>query len=251
MKTAAPSNPSIGCVPFLNAKPLIEGLRDRCVLDEPAVLARRFAEGALDAALLPVPAVLQMARPTVVRDIGICCRGPVHSVILAHSDPPETLTAIAPDPGSQSSLLLLQCLFREFHGFAPVFSDEARARLLIGDRALAFRENIPPGMRIMDMGSEWVRHTGLPFVFAVWVLREGMDAAPLAHKLRQCRDKGLAGVAEISTSDPGSRFLKCYYTEHLHFHLGDDELRGLRRFASLLQKHRLLDTQPVSGWRFV
>ena len=50
---------------------------------------------------------------------------------------------------------------------------DADAVLLIGDRAM--RACLPGFAHAFDLGQEWYDWTGLPFVYAVWAVRRGVD----------------------------------------------------------------------------
>ena len=135
----------IGCVKFLNARPLIHGWNGDVVFDDPSVLCRQLAAGELDLAL--VSSVEYLRRPIyrIVDGISISSDGPVYSVFVAHENE-NSLGEIELDPASETSVTLLRCLAKDFRA-APINADRlspltnGRARLLIGDPAIRFREN--------------------------------------------------------------------------------------------------------------
>jgi chorismate dehydratase len=74
------------------------------------------------------------------------------------------------------------------------------AALLIGDPALTVDR---AQYHVLDLGEEWKRATGKPFVFAFWaVRRQAIENHPLAESLpqifRSSRDHGLANVAAVA-----------------------------------------------------
>jgi predicted solute-binding protein len=75
----------IGCVPYLNAKPLLEGL-DGVLLLPPADLVGRLVSRALDVALLPAIEVLRRGLEHVP-GIAIASPGKTDSVRLHHGRP--------------------------------------------------------------------------------------------------------------------------------------------------------------------
>ena len=79
----------------------------------------------------------------------------------------------------------------------------------------------------------------LPFVYAVWALRRGVENQRLRRVLRETKDFGLETLDHIihNRSDYDRDFLKDYLGWHIHYHLGADEKRGLARFMELLRKH--------------
>ncbi len=235
----------IGSVPYLNARPLIRGIEDRVVLDVPSVLASRFADGEFDAALLPVFEALTGERATLVDDVAIACRGEVFSVFVAHREPLAEVNSIALDPSSRTSVNLLRCLLAEFHGLKPTCTSgiggAEQARLIIGDPAIAFRrEHADGGWQFLDLGAEWQRCTGLPFVFACWVLRDGAEALhELAEALRAVKTRGLAYRGAIAAETDDAAFADRYLKEFIKFDLGEQEKTAIQLFGRLVHKHGL------------
>jgi predicted solute-binding protein len=250
-------NYRIGSVPYLNARPLVEGLAGQLVFDVPSRLADRFAAGELDAALLPVYEAVSHESALIADDMAIASRGEVFSVFLAHREPLAEVETVALDPASHTSNHLLQCLFAEFHGIEPRYVsapvDDAQARLLIGDPALAFRRaHGDDGWHFLDLGAEWLRCTELPFVFACWVLREDVrNAEMLADALREVKRRGLAARPCIAAGFEDAAFVERYLTENIRFDLREGEKRGIALFAALLRKHGLVEAVAEAKVRYV
>ena len=247
----------IGSVPYLNARPLVEGLADRLIFEVPSRLAERFAAGDLDAALLPVYEAVEHEHSLIADNIAIASRGEVFSVFLAHREPLHALEVVALDPSSHTSNHLLQCLFAEFHEIEPEYvaepEDDSQARLLIGDPAIRFRQEHAGGdWKFLDLGAEWMRCTGLPFVFACWVLREGVrDAESLAATLREVKWRGLAARERIAAEFDDAEFVKRYLTQYIRFDLGAEEKQAVALFAALLRKHGLVGSVAEAKIRYV
>ena len=127
--------------------------------------------------------------------LSISACGPVKSVLLFSGRPLEDLEGadIAVTGDSATSINLVHVILREFYGLEkyrcavpdhPVEDVIARGgtALLIGDRAL--RAALHPTSKIVyDLGELWLQHTGLPFVFALWILRR-QAATEKAEELR-------------------------------------------------------------------
>jgi chorismate dehydratase len=150
------------------------------------------------------------------------------------------------DPASLTSIELARVLLAE-RGLKPEFKtlpdyDFSRLpdyTLLIGDRAL----DLLLGSHvheIWDLGAAWYELTKLPFVYAVWALRRGIENSALRRHLRDARDFGLDTLESIvrSRTDYDTGFMRDYLSWHIHFHLGTDEKRGVLKFIELLRKHR-------------
>lgn len=238
----------VGCVQYLNAKPLIHGYDGPVVFDHPSGLARDLAAGALDVALVPIFEALRHPRYLLADGVAIASDGPVYSVFLAHRGPLAEVRSIALDPASLTSIHLLQVLLSEYHGLRPqllelsAFPAKADAVLLIGNQAIDFRERDAGAHQLLDLGEEWRRCTGRPFVYAPWLLRADLaNAAAVADELRALQRDGTASIGEIVRADSHDPALSGrYLTEHIRFGLGVREKAGIGKFRELLVRHRFI-----------
>ena len=237
----------IGSVPYLNAAPLTRGLSGELIFATPAKLAERLRRDELDAALVSVTEVLFNDRCDVLDGVAIASLGEVFSVFLAHKKPLAEAKEIFCDTASLTSVNLLKVLLAEKHLF-PKFSPlesytAAREKdfvLLIGDRAIEFQRQ-PHAHEIYDLGSAWLELTNLPFVYAVWALRRGVENRELRAELRATKHFGMETLDEIieSREEFDENFRRDYFEWHIHFHLAEDEKRGITKFCELLRKHNL------------
>jgi predicted solute-binding protein len=240
----------------LNAVPLTRGLEGEIILVPPSKLAEMLRRDELDAALVSVTEVLFNDRYDVLDGIAVASLGEVKSVFLAHRAPLEEAREVFCDTASLTSVNLLKVLLAErglTPGFKPLPNYEPVTMpdfaLLIGDPALDFLTG-PHEHQIWDLGAAWYELTGLPFVYAVWALRRGMENGRLRRHLRDAKSFGLDTLDSIISSGTGYdyNFRKDYLSWHIHYHLGADEKRGLAKFIELLRKHQL---GPVVEPRFV
>ena len=236
----------VGAVQYLNTRPLVHGLAAAGVdvrYDLPSRLADRLAAGNLDVALIPSIELFRGDGYRTVSNACIGCKGPVMSVKLLFRTPPERVTTLATDEGSRTSATLARILLAERHGVRPATTvlpigagpgdTRADAVLLIGDRALG---SIGGSFQLVwDLGDEWCRWTGLPFVFAVWAARGDVDARGIEPLLAAARDSGRANLAAIAAAEAAGHGLtvpQClsYLQDNLHYHLGPREHEALRLF---------------------
>lgn len=248
----------IGAVTYLNTKPLVHGLAEllptaELVYDYPSRLADALAAGELDIALVPSAEFLANPEWTIVSDACIGCRGPVLSVKLLFRVPPAKVRTLALDEGSRTSAVLAQILLKEIHGIVPrlmalplgrdAADVAADAVLVIGDRAIRSADG--EFAEVWDLGDRWCRWTELPFVFAMWVARPGVDTTAAATALAAARDEGLRHLTEIAREQAAAMDLPYelvfeYLSRNLHFKLGPAERRGLDLFfekAAKLRRH--------------
>jgi chorismate dehydratase len=245
----------VGSVPYLNAVPLTRGLEGEVLYAPPSRLAQQLERGELDAALVSVAAVLFSNRYDVLDGVAIASLGEVKSVLLGHRRPLAEAQEIFCDSASLTSVQLLRVLLAE-RGLHPNFKllpgyDRPEKLpdfvMLIGDPALDFLQTASEHA-IWDLGTAWFELTQLPFVYAVWALRRGVENAPLRRLLRDSKRFGLETLDHIirDRTEYTYEFRKDYLSWNIHFHLGSDEKRGLARFAELLRKHtKAITYDPV------
>jgi len=244
----------VGSVPYLNAVPLTRGLEDQIIFVTPSKLADMLQRDELDAALVSVTEVLFNDRYDVLDGIAIASLGEVKSVLLAHRRPVAEAKEIYCDTASLTSVNLLRVLLAE-QGLHPQFKPLASYdpatlpdfALLIGDPALDFLFTPSAGEtpaplashQIWDLGAAWFELTGLPFVYAVWALRRGLDTRELQRLLRAAKDFGMETLDAIirDRAEYNPDFRRDYLSWHIHYHLCSDERRGLEKFIELLRKH--------------
>ena len=242
MTGAAPAL-RIGCVKYLNARPLIHGWPGEVHCDHPAALCAMLADGELDAAFVSSFEFLRDPIYAIVGGVCVAADGPVYSVFVAHREPLERIQEITVDPNSRTSVNLLRCLLAEREYPARLIDGEAEARLLIGDQAIRFRQQHESGYEYWDLAAEWKRATALPFVFALWLIRpETQNAADTANRLRALCRQNLDTLDQlIAAQDEFTpEFCDRYFREHLRFTFGDAEKQGLLHFRGLCEKHGLL-----------
>jgi chorismate dehydratase len=262
--------PRVSVVHYLNTVPLVWGLlrgeqRGKFELHftSPARCADAVAEGRAEVGIIPSIELQRVPGLVVIPGVSISSLGAVRSVALFSKKPIESVESIQLDRSSRTSVALLTILLRTFYGISPRMSSaepdgdamlgSADAALLIGDAALAYRERDPGegepssgserqtggprrNLKVYDLGAEWKRFTGLPFVYAVW-------AGPAAGRLvaadfQRSRDYGLAHVDELA-AEYGPRHgmapaaAKIYVTESIDYNLTEEHRKGLRLFHEL------------------
>lgn len=255
----------LGSVPYLNARPLVAGLDQTLgvVLTEapPSELARQLRAGRLDAALASVVELLRGPPLGWIAGPAIASRGPVRSILLFLRDVPAAVRTLALDRSSLTAAVLAQVCLAEFFGadkpqvstcdpLAPLASIDADAVLRIGDPALT---TTPDGRQSLDLGALWTERTGLPFVWAVWLVRTQASAAELAAirgAVVAARARGLPQRDALATRFAAAQeldpeFCRDYLRRHIHFDVGPDEHEGLAAFARLAHRHGLVDRAQI------
>lgn len=256
----------IGAVNYLNTKPLIHDLESLApeadlILDVPSRLADMLERDELEVGLIPVIEYFRAGTYRILPDIAIASRGPVLSVTLFSRTPWTNIRRLALDEGSRTSSTLAQVLLRAKYGVKPEIvplpldqqaeDADADAVLLIGDRAM--HACLPGFAHAFDLGQEWHDWTDLPFVYAVWAVRAGVELGETADALAEAKRRGIAHVGPIAAREApklglDAGFCRRYLNHIIRFDFGPQEQAGLRRFYHLAAELGL--ARPGMGLEF-
>ncbi|MFM8431789.1 MAG: menaquinone biosynthetic enzyme MqnA/MqnD family protein, partial [Bacteroidota bacterium] len=208
--------------------------------DIPSVCAEKLMSGQVDIGLVPVATIEKIPDAEIFSDHCIACDGDVGSVLLVSESPISEIDEVLLDYQSRTSVRLVKILLKEFWKKNVRFREAlpgyeaniqgATAGVIIGDRALILRKNFE---YTYDLGAEWKRLTGLPFVFATWTTRIRLEAE-FIKRFNEALKKGLAQrehLASIHQSEEiPEELLKDYWNEKIIYDLGEKEISGLTLF---------------------
>jgi len=255
----------VGCVSFINAKPLIEGFKssaDNPVRFEvPSGLLDGLEQREIDIALCPVIDYFRSKVPlTIVPSGGIGCCGATMTVRLYSQIPIEQITQVYADTDSHTSVALLRVLLAEQYGIQPTLtdynasavsmsddlSDRPQAMLLIGDKVVTDSPKAVNYPHQLDLGETWAALTGLPFVFAVWMAREGESLSDLPERLSDVREhnaKRSDAIADMYAPKHGwpKDLARKYLGKLMRYDIGKPELTAIERFGALAHKYKLIE----------
>jgi len=201
----------IGCVKYLNARPLVFGGPADVVLDHPSVLCAQLADGELDVALVSSFEFLRNPIYRIVDGISISSDGPVYSVVVAHVGEISAAEQIELDPAAETSGNLLRCLLSElklrprFVATSTSSLAKERARLLIGDQGHSVPATAWKRIPSFGTSAKLAKPAGLPFVYALWLVRpEVVDPKSIADRLRALRNKNLTNIDNLIAGERNS-----------------------------------------------
>jgi len=243
----------ISIIDYLNSAPLNYGFKRGLGYEHfhlkfqvPSICADQLRSGEVDAGLISSIEFLRIPELRIVP--GLCIASPkrVRSVVILSKVPPEAIRSLALDTSSRSSIVLGQILLRERYGASPethsmgpdleTMLQSHDAALVIGDPAMRARKE---GLIVLDLAEEWHAWTGLPFVFALWMVREGAPelplpggVAPFFHKNLEMGQQSLSEIIDEAWHAIGWTKLELreYLTENISYHLGEAERESLALF---------------------
>ena len=247
----------VGGVSYLNSKPLLYGLEDdaslKLQLEVPSRLLGDLQAAKLDVALLPVIDYQKMPGLTVLPVGGIASDGPTLTVRIFSSRPIEEIETLACDSDSHTSIALARIVLAESFGIQPQLVEltgetpREVGRLLIGDKVVCQRHE---GLdHQLDLGAAWKTLTGMPFVFAIWTARQGVQLGDLPARLSKALDEGLAHLPEIVARHAVPRgwpreLAMEYLSVNLQFRIGPAHLRAIAHFHELAARYGIIPKPP-------
>lgn len=270
MKAGRESVPRVAASSYLNSVPLIwsfmHGARRHeieLITDTaPARCAEMLARAEVEAALVPVIEYQRIPELAVVPGVCVGSRARVRSVVLVTRDEINDLRKVrrvALDDSSRTSAALVRIIFREFLEREPEWIErapdvgamlaESDAALIIGDPGMSFpRERVV----VYDLAELWRRHTGLGFVFAMWMAHAGAGERVRRIDFAGARDEALRHIGEIAASYQGTVGLslaeiESYLRENISYELEAELRAGLDLFYRLAHKHNIIrEVRPLN-----
>jgi len=257
-------SPRIAASSYSNTAPLVWSFlygrnhgKVELILDNaPSRSAELLTRDSVDAALVPVIAYQMIEDVRLIPDVCVGARERVRSVCLVTKGKDLCdVKTVSLDISSKTSVVLTKIIFREFLGFEPEWRDAtpnieamldaSDAALIIGDPALEM--SVPPTLaggltrRSFDLAELWHEHTGLGFVFAMWMTRRDSIEIDFAS----ARDEGLEHIDEIIANYEtdihlGSGELREYLSQNISYSVDEPMRRGMELYFELAAQNKLI-----------
>jgi len=235
----------ISAVAYTNTKPFIYGIEHSAVLsqidlslDIPSDCAARVIDGSVDLGLIPVAAIPFVPNANIITDYCIGSVGAVNSVFIFSSVPADQIRTVKLDRESRTSnnlaKVLLKFHFKQDVTFTTDLDADTDAIVLIGDRTFGKKDDYA---FVYDMGEEWMKFTGLPFVYAAWVANKPIPEA-FVNEFNAALKLGLASRAAVVKNLPVNPLfdLEDYLMHKLDFELTDEKRKALNLFLSYIEQ---------------
>jgi chorismate dehydratase len=275
----------VAAINFLNPAPLMwdfehpplaAALAQRYTLHytKPSLCADELLAARADLGLIPIASLTPDL--AIVPGCTIASLNEVRSIQLIIKSPHtlSTVTTIAADTASRSSLAYAEILFRKFLNTHPVFVpaaadptamlQQADAAILIGDPALlalesreAIEKTVGP-CQWFDLAHEWHIRTNLPWVAAVWAVRPealsqskapNVTATQLTEDLEASRNHGLLHIENLveewspRIAIPAAT-IRHYLSSNIHYVLNTDCIRAIELFRRYAAEVDVLPALP-------
>jgi chorismate dehydratase len=263
----------IGRIPYANLYPIFHYLDNECngsdytfIKGVPSKLNRMLRAGELD--ISPSSSIEFLKNKNKYRILpwhSISSTGPIKSILLFSSIPIKNLggKTIAATSDSATSTVMLQIILREFYSIKSRFRQtdlrsvknilsSHDAVLHIGDTAMQEAQKISSGgtnpspLYIYDLGELWYEYTGLPFVYALWVVRknslyEKTDLIrKLSHDLINAKKHATKKLSAIARETPQKKWISekalVSYWKIISYDFTEKHLEGLRLFEKYALK---------------
>ncbi|RZK43216.1 MAG: radical SAM protein [Pedobacter sp.] len=235
----------ISAVAYTNTKPFILGITKSTLINEidlsldiPSVCAAKLINNQVDIGLIPVAAIPLVAQARIIGDYCIGSVGAVNSVFIFSEVPISEVKSVKLDSHSRTSNKLAQVLLK-FHFKVDVqFTDDqdaiTDAKVLIGDRTFGRKGDYAYAY---DLGEEWMKFTGLPFVYAAWVANKEISST-FVTSFNEALKVGLSKRQQLLNDIPAiENFdLEDYLMNKLDFELTADKRKALNLFLEYIEK---------------
>jgi chorismate dehydratase len=252
----------VAAVSYLNTRPFLFGLtrsisqyRPEIVTDFPSRCLDYFVQGKADLALVPVASLLELSKATILATHCIGAFRRVDSVFLFSQRPVQELESVFLDPHSCTSNGLTRVLMEKHWQKQPAWLqgtpdyfekiDNTTGGVIIGDRAVAVKERFRYAYDLATEWADWTRSPenpeGLPFTFAVWLVRPEKVTKEILDFVRSAFDLGLNSLPEVATEyaaeygyTPQSAL--DYFTRSIEYRLDEKKIEAIRLYLENLAR---------------
>lgn len=240
----------IAATSYLNTIPFIYGIenaynkRSELLLSSPRLCAEAYIAKNADIALVPVGVIPSLNDAKIITPYCLGASSAVRSVVLVGDKPLSEIKSICLDTDSLTSVKLLKIICRELWKISPEFTSDklSDASLLIGDKVF---ENEGRYKYSYDLSLAWFELTGLPFVFALWVAREGVEQKSVAQ-LSDALKYGLENIDKSISyyNHQDKSYAYEYLTQNIDYIFDNDKRTALRLFW---EKSKEVDPPSLPG----
>ncbi|HRG59009.1 MAG TPA: menaquinone biosynthesis protein [Bacteroidia bacterium] len=242
---------NVSIVNYLNSQPFIYGLEHHTIhqkinisKDIPSACALKLLNNEADIGLVPVAVIPQLKDFEIIGNTCIGALGKVASVLLCSDVPLDKIKNVFLDFHSRTSVTLVQVLSKNYWKIKPNFLqapinfideiNDTTAGVIIGDRTFNLLKNY---QFIYDLSEEWYKFTGLPFVFAAWMGRKGIDSTFL-NDFENALQFGLENkeivIQKFQKIYGNDLDVAHYLNTNIQYELDEEKRSGMEMFLGLV-----------------
>ena len=246
----------VSAISYLNSYPFLIGLKNHSVIkkielsvDYPSKCAEKLITNQADIGLIPSAAIHLIEKPRIISDFCIGAMSKVRSVLLVCDVPLDDIKTVYLDFESRTSVALVQILAKHFWkknfiysktcaGFESKMLQTGEAMVMIGDKALLHQNDHAV---VFDLAEEWIKFSGLPFVFAFWVANKPIDEQfQLLFSL--ALEMGLSDLGKVAKQavedNPALKSIDIlsYFTDNISYMVDEKKIEGYKLFSTYLKQ---------------
>jgi chorismate dehydratase len=240
----------ITAVSYYNTLPFIYGITRSGLLsnfelslDVPSECARKISSGEADIGLIPVGALPGIPGYKLIGNLCIGADKDVKSVLLLSNAALPEIKTVYLDTDSRTSVTLVKILAQHHWKISPKWkslkelngtlgSDEGM--VLIGDKTFGLSAKYS---FCYDLAGEWIKFTGLPFVFAAWISRKTLSVefeASFKEALTWGTNHREESVTMAEKPHITEHELISYLKNDISYELDSQKLKGMELFLKYL-----------------
>ena len=241
----------VSAVSYLNTTPFLYGIANSEVknlidisLDIPSDCAEKLLAGDVDLGLVPIAVLPLLKEYHIVTDYCIGAQGNVDSVALYSDVPLNEISSIYLDYQSRTSVNLVKVLAKEHWSISPDWLEASEgyetkikgsiAGVIIGDRTFKLKKKY--GYKY-DLSGEWLKYSGLPFVFACWVSNAKLPESFITQ-FNNSLKIGINNIDAVIDKHEGEGIskeaLRSYLKRSISFNLDEEKRVAINRFLGLI-----------------
>jgi len=241
----------ISAVSYLNTLPFVYGIKQSGLLansalelDVPSVCAEKLKNGSVDIALVPVGALPDFREYNIISPFCLGAVKEVKTVLLLSQVPLPEISFVHLDFDSRTSVELVKILAKHYWNISPVWKKlkpgeaaimrKHETLVAIGDKTFEISHHF---RYVYDLAGEWIKFTGLPFVFALWISRTRLPEE-ITRQFTGALSYGVAHIPEcleyFHEKLPDCDDCLGYLENNISYSFDKDKQKGLELFLSHL-----------------
>jgi chorismate dehydratase len=227
-----------------------------------ATIGPLLQRGSLDVGLVSPLDFQSIPGLRALRDLCVAATGACRLMMLVAKEPLAQIRRLAVEHNSHASALLAEILLRQRHGVEELELRRHRpvlkrmlashdAALLTGDDAVKLQQS---GPEVVDLAEQWTAFTGMPWVVALWAVRDGVGLPDLPFYFKSSLRYGLSLLDNLMRESASELGLDVSEIEptlrgNISYFFRDEEAAGVEEFYRRSAELGLIQApRPLAFW---